>query len=85
MKKTLLQVFQNLAIGVFVGVSAYGILVLFFEGAPLPARKSILLGLIAFASMVLIVVLGGMVDREAAKKTGTPGKRDGSDGTSDPG
>lgn|GEM_PF-1668025 len=71
MKKNFLKVLLNLAIGVFVGISAFGILTRFFgeEGAdPLPASISILLGVIAFGCMGIIVVLGGMIDREEGKK-----------------
>lgn len=71
MKKNLLKVLLNLAIGVFVGISAFGILTRFFgeEGAvPLPASTSILLGIIAFGCMGVIVVLGGVIDREEGKK-----------------
>ena len=72
MKKNLLKVLLNLAIGVFVGISAFGILTRLFggEGAdPLPASTSIILGIIAFGCMAVIVVLGGMIDREEGKKS----------------
>jgi len=85
-RKTWLQIIQSLAIGVFVGLSAFGILTYLFggdEANPLTAQKSILLGLIAFGTMALIVILGGMIDKEAAKD-GDPGKKaekqDGSSG-----
>ncbi|MBN2720576.1 MAG: YbaK/EbsC family protein [Proteobacteria bacterium] len=71
MKKNLFKVLLNLAIGVFVGISAFGILTRFFgeEGAaPLSASTSILLGVIAFGCMGIIVVLGGVIDREEGKK-----------------
>ena len=70
-RKTFLQVVQSLAIGLFVGISAFGILTYFFggdEANPMPAKQSVLLGLAAFGIMVLIVILGGMIDRETAKK-----------------
>ncbi len=76
-RKTFLQIAQSLAIGLFVGISAFGILVYFFgtdEANPMPAIKSVLLGLVAFGSMAIIVILGGMIDRESAKE-GDPLKK----------
>lgn len=73
MRKTVLQVAQNIAIGAFVGLSAYGILTYVFggdEASPMPPSRSILLGLIAFGCMALIVVLGGLIDRESARGSG---------------
>lgn len=84
-RKTVLKVFQSLAIGVFVGISAFGILTYFFggdEANPLPARQSILLGLSAFLVMVVIVVLGGMIDREEARDADRRKKGDQKDGSS---
>lgn len=88
MKKTFLQILQNLAVGVFVGISAFGILTYFFTGDEanaIPAGRSILLGVIAFGSMVLVVVLGGMIDREAARGAVGRNRKDKSDGPAGPG
>ena len=81
-RKTFLQVIQSLAIGLFVGISAFGILTYFFgpdEANPMPASKSVLLGLVAFGIMAIIVVLGGMIDREAGKERGLGKKRENGD------
>jgi len=68
-RKTVLQIFQSLVIGAFVGISAYGILILVFADEvqnSMPAWKSILLGLTAFGCMAIIVILGGMIDKAEA-------------------
>ncbi len=70
-RKYLLEVIHNLAIGAFVGISAYGIMILFFADEvqnPMPVWKSVLLGLSAFLCMAIIVILGGMIDKNAARK-----------------
>jgi hypothetical protein len=68
-RRGILQVIQNLAIGVFVGISAYGVLILFFADeiqTPMSPLKSVLLGVTGVGCMVVIVVLGGMIDRDTA-------------------
>ena len=70
-KRYLLEIIHNLAIGAFVGISAYGIMILFFADEvqnPMPVWKSVLLGVSAFVCMAIIVVLGGMIDKDAAGK-----------------
>lgn len=65
MKKTIYQFVQHLAGATFVGLSVYGIII--YMGGEindkLPAATSLLLGLGAVTCVVIIVVMGGVLDR----------------------
>ncbi len=70
MKKSFYQFIQHLAASVFTGVSAYGIII--FMGGKvnvrLPLWTSLSLGLIAIVCCVVVVFMGGIVDRMAAER-----------------
>jgi amino acid transporter len=70
MKRLILQVLQNLAFGVFVGIAVYGI-VIYYGGEVqkrIPAKTSLLLGITAVLCVVVIVFVGGLIDKQAAMK-----------------
>jgi len=70
MKRIFLQVIQNLAFSVFVGISVYGIII-YFGGEiqkRIPAGTSLLLGFTAVLCIVVIVVVGGLIDKQASLK-----------------
>ncbi len=65
MKKTIYQFVQHLAAAIFAGLSVYGIII-YMGGKTnetLPAATSLLLGLGAVTCIVIIVVMGGVLDR----------------------
>ena len=58
---------QNLAFSVFVGIAVYGI-ILYYGGElkeRIPAGLSLFLGFTAVISVVVIVLVGGLIDKEA--------------------
>jgi formate/nitrite transporter FocA (FNT family) len=65
LKKTLYQFIQHLAAGTFIGISVYGIII--YMGGKInekvPAATSLLLGLGAVMCIIIIVVMGGVLDR----------------------
>lgn len=65
MKKNIYQFVQHLAAATFIGLSVYGIII--YMGGKineqLPAATSLLLGLGAVTCIVIIVVMGGVIDR----------------------
>jgi hypothetical protein len=66
-KRGLLVFVQNLAASVFIGVSAYGVII-YWGGETsqkMPAGQSLLLGLLAVICVGVIVYLGGLQDRIA--------------------
>jgi hypothetical protein len=58
---------QNLAASVFIGVSAYGVII-YWGGETsqkVPMGQSLLLGFLAVICVVVVVYLGGLQDRIA--------------------
>lgn len=70
MKRTFYQFIQHLAAAIFIGISVYGIII--YMGGKVnekvPVATSLLLGLGAVACIVVIVVMGGVLDRIMAKE-----------------
>jgi hypothetical protein len=65
LKRLILQLIQALAVSVFIAISVYGIW-LYLGGErqmQIPVWKSLIMGLIALACIVVIVVLGGLIDK----------------------
>lgn len=70
MKRLILQILQNLAFSVFVGIAVYGIII-YYGGEmhkPIPAKVSLLLGFTAVLCVFVIVLVGGLIDKDAANK-----------------
>jgi len=72
MKRGLLQFLQHLAASVFIGIAVYGAII-YWGGETqkkIPAAESLLLGLGAILCIVLVVGIGGLLDRiaESAEK-----------------
>ncbi len=68
MKKRVLEFIQMLAVSIFVGVALYGVLI-YWGGEvseKLPPLTSVLLGISAVVCVVVIVYLGGVLDKMAA-------------------
>ena len=68
MKKRVLEFIQMLAVSIFVGVALYGVLI-YWGGEvseKLPPLISVLLGFSAVVCVVVIVYLGGVLDKMAA-------------------
>jgi len=69
MKRSFYQFIQHLAASVFIGLSAYGIII--FMGGEvnvrLPLWTSLSLGLIGIVCCVVVVFMGGIIDRMAAE------------------
>lgn len=66
--RLILQVIQGLAVSVFIAISVYGIF-LFLGGEKqmqIPAWKSLSMGFTALFCIVVIVVLGGLIDKQAS-------------------
>ena len=66
--RLILQVIQGLAVSVFIAISVYGIF-LFLGGEKqmqIPAWKSLPMGFTALVCIVVIVVLGGLIDKQAS-------------------
>ena len=69
MKRHIYQFIQYLAASIFIGLSVYG-LITFMGGevhSKIPFRDSLLLGLGAVACIVVVVVMGGILDRIVAR------------------
>ena len=66
-KRGLLVFAQNLAASIFIGVSAYGVII-YWGGETsqkMPMGKSLLLGFLAVICVGVIVYIGGLQDRIA--------------------
>ena len=66
-KRGLLVFVQNLAASIFIGVSAYGVII-YWGGETsqkIPMGQSLLLGFLAVICVVVVVYLGGLQDRIA--------------------
>ncbi len=76
LKKTIYQFVQYLAASTFIGISVYGIISSDFfvvymgwdANEKVPVATSLLLGLGAVTCIVVIVVLGGVLDRIMAQE-----------------
>jgi hypothetical protein len=69
-KHLILQLIQRLAIAVFIGISVYGIFI-YYGGEiqkRIPGKTALLLGFTAVLCVVVIVVLGGIIDRQASMR-----------------
>ena len=69
MKRRLLQFVQHLAASVFIGISVYGVII-YYGGEiqkKIPVTESLLLGFGAVVCIVVLVVVGGIDDRIAAR------------------
>ena len=67
MKKGLLQFLQHLAASVFIGIAVYGA-ILYWGGETqkkIPVTESLLLGLGAIICIIVVVAIGGLLDRIA--------------------
>jgi hypothetical protein len=68
MKRLILQLLQTLAYSVFVGIAVYGIII-YYGGEiqkRIPAKTSLLLGFTAVVCVVVIVFVGGLIDKQAS-------------------
>lgn len=68
MKKGLLEFLQILAFSVFIGIAVYGAII-YWGGEiqeRIPVSSSLLLGLGAVICVIVIVVIGGVLDKMAA-------------------
>ena len=68
MKKGLLEFIQILAFSIFIGIAVYGAII-YWGGETqekIPVSSSLLLGLGAVICIVVIVVIGGVLDRIAS-------------------
>lgn len=69
MKKLILLLIQGLAVSVFIAISVYGIFI-YLGGEKqlqIPAWKSLGMGFTALACIVVIVVLGGIIDKQVSE------------------
>jgi len=70
LKKTIYQLIQMIAASIFIGISVYGIMI-FWGGVineKIPAATSLLLGLGAVVCIIIIVFMGGVLDRIMAQE-----------------
>ncbi len=70
LKRHIYQFIQYLAASVFIGLSVYG-LIIFMGGeihTRLPFWTSLLLGLGAIVCIVIVVIMGGILDRIMARE-----------------
>ena len=70
MKRAIYQFIQLLAASTFIGISVYGIMV-YMGGSvnvKIPVATSLLLGLGAATCIVIIVFMGGVLDRIMAQE-----------------
>lgn len=70
MKKVIYQLVQGLAASTFLGISAYGIVIHMGGNVneKVPVATSLLLGLVAVVSIVIVIVMGGVLDRIMAQE-----------------
>ena len=83
MKRGVLQFIQNLAASVFIGIAVYG-LIIFFGGEMqrrVPAWKSLILGFTAVVCIAVIVVVGGLIDKQASRKENQESQVSGQNGS----
>ena len=84
MRRGVLQFIQNLAASVFIGIAVYG-LIIFFGGEMqrrIPAWKSLFLGLTAVVCIAVVVVVGGLIDKQASRNENKEGQEVGQNGSS---
>ncbi len=68
MKKVLLEFIQILAFSIFIGIAVYGAII-YWGGETnekIPPLTSLLLGLGAVICIIVIVIIGGFLDRVAS-------------------
>jgi hypothetical protein len=68
MKKVFLEFIQILAFSIFIGIAVYGAII-YWGGETnekIPASSSLLLGLGAVICIIVIVIIGGFLDRMAS-------------------
>lgn len=68
MKRGLIQFVQHLAASVFIGIGVYGAII-YWGGETqqkIPVAESLLLGLAAVVCIVVVVAIGGLLDKMAA-------------------
>jgi ABC-type branched-subunit amino acid transport system permease subunit len=67
MKKVMIQFIQHLAASVFIGIGAYGAIIYWGGEAQkkIPTAESLLLGLGAVVCVIVVVAIGGLLDRMA--------------------
>jgi hypothetical protein len=70
LKRAIYQFVQYLAASTFIGISVYGIIVYMGGNVneKVPVATSLLLGLGAVVCIVIIVVMGGVLDRIMAQE-----------------
>jgi len=67
MKRGILQFIQHLAASVFIGIAVYGAII-YYGGEiqkRIPVSESLLLGLGAVVCVIIVVVVGGVLDKIA--------------------
>lgn len=82
MKKGLIQIIHHLAISVFVGISIYGV-ILYWGGETqekISHTKSLLLGTGAIVCILVVVAVGGLLDRMAGAEEENAGSESGENG-----
>jgi 4-hydroxybenzoate polyprenyltransferase len=69
-RRGILQFIQNLAMSVFIGIAVYGVII-FYGGEvqkKLPPWKSLLLGSAAVVCIAVIVIIGGLIDKQVSRE-----------------